>query len=373
MMKVEEFVKILDSDFFTGVPDSQLKHLCDYLINEYGTDERHHIIAANEGNCIGIAAGYHLSTGKIPVVYLQNSGEGNIINPLSSLMSRDVYAIPCILIIGWRGEPGIHDEPQHVFQGKITTKLLQNVGVEHMVLNTNTEIADVEKQMHLWRGILKDGGQVAFVVRKGAFSSDCKIDYSNDNKLTREEVIELILERSGDDPIVSTTGKASRELFEIRERRSQDHHRDFMTVGSMGHCSSIALGIAINCPDRRIWCIDGDGSMIMHMGSMGVIGNIAPRNLIHIVINNCSHESVGGMPTSSSSMDLPMIAKGCGYKLVLTASTKQEVISSIETALTHTGPVFLEIACAIRSRPNLGRPTTTPLENKTEFMKEIHN
>ena len=300
-VKVQDFMEALGADFYTGVPDSQLKALCDCLMNTYGIDAKHHIIAANEGNCVGIAAGYHLATKKVPVVYMQNSGEGNIINPVASLLNDNVYGIPCIFIIGWRGEPGVHDEPQHVYQGKVTVPLLDVMDIQSMIIDKTTTVDDVKGKMSEWKDLLSKGKQVAFVVRKGALEYDVKPDYGNDFTLNREEAIEVIADYTGDDPIISTTGKISRELFEIRERRKQGHGHDFLTVGSMGHCSSIALGVAVNKPEKTIWCIDGDGAAIMHLGSMAVMGSTAPKNLIHIILNNLAHDTVGGMPTVSST------------------------------------------------------------------------
>lgn len=252
-MKVEKLVEIIDSDFYTGVPDSQLKALCNYLIDTYGVESKHHIIAANEGNCTALAAGYYLAVGKVPVVYMQNSGEGNIINPVASLLNDKVYAIPMIFIIGWRGEPGIHDEPQHIYQGEVTIKLLEDMGIASFIIGEKTTDEEVEAKMKEFRPLLAAGKDVAFIIRKGALTDAPKVEYKNDNIMMREEIIRHIVKASGDDPIISTTGKASRELFETRVANNQSHKYDFLTVGSMGHSSSIALGIAINKPNTRIW------------------------------------------------------------------------------------------------------------------------
>ena len=251
-MKVEKLVEIIGADFYTGVPDSQLKALCNYLINTYGIDKKHHIIAANEGNCTALAAGYHLATGKVPVVYMQNSGEGNIINPVASLLNDKVYAIPMIFIIGWRGEPGVHDEPQHIYQGEVTIRLLDDMGIKSYIIGSDTTDDDVKKAMEEFEKELKAGRNVAFVIRKGALKYDEKVVYSNDNLMVREDIIRHIADASGEDPVVSTTGKASRELFEIREAKGQSHKYDFLTVGSMGHSSSIALGVALNKPETKV-------------------------------------------------------------------------------------------------------------------------
>ena len=367
-MKVEELVKLIGADFYTGVPDSQLKALCNYLINTYGIDKDHHIIAANEGNCTALAAGYHLATGKVPVVYMQNSGEGNIINPLASLLNDKVYAIPMLFIIGWRGEPGIHDEPQHIYQGEVTVKLMEDMDVETFIISKDTTADEIEAAMVRFREVFAKGRQAAFIVRKGAVSYDEKVVYSNSNTMVREDIIRHIAAAAGSDPVVSTTGKASRELFEIREANGQPHKYDFLTVGSMGHSSSIALGIAINKPESRIWCIDGDGAALMHMGSMAVLGSYKPANLIHVVINNGAHETVGGMPTVAGNIDLVAIAKGCGYPYAVSTDSFEALDRELEAAKSRGALSLIEVKCSIGARDDLGRPTTTALENKQNFM-----
>ena len=368
-MKVEEFVKILNIDFFVGVPDSQLKSLCDFLMNEY--DSKHHIIAANEGNAVGIAAGYHLATKKVPAIYLQNSGEGNIINPITSLLNEKVYAIPAIFIIGWRGEPNVHDEPQHIFQGEITLKLLDVLGIEYFVVSENTLPNEVESVKKDFQSQLTTGKSVAFVIRKKALTYSNGIKYNNNNKISREDAIRHIVKFSGDDPIVSTTGKASRELFEIRELNSQNHERDFLTVGSMGHASSIALGIAIHKPDKKIWCIDGDGAALMHMGAMAVIASSGVKNFIHVVINNGSHESVGGFPTVANNFKLSDIAKNLGYNRSNCVDSIESLDRELNEIKNFDGNCFIEIKCSIGARSDLGRPTTSTYDNKEKFMKHL--
>ncbi len=367
-MKVEKFVKIIGSDFYTGVPDSQLKPLCDYLMNTYGIDPKHHIIAANEGNCAALAAGYHLATGKVPVVYMQNSGEGNIINPAASLLNDKVYAIPMIFIIGWRGEPGLHDEPQHIYQGEVTIKLLETMDIQSFILGKDTSDDEAASAMKKFRKLLASGKNAAFVIRKGALSYDEKMNYGNENRMTRENIIRHIVKISGEDPIISTTGKASRELFEIRAENKQSHQYDFLTVGSMGHSSSIALGVALHKPKQKIWCIDGDGAVLMHMGAMAVIGANRPSNLIHVVINNEAHETVGGMPTVASAIDFVAIAKSCGYPYALCVEDFDELDRELENVKKKNELCFIEVKCAIGARNNLGRPTTSAIENKRNFM-----
>lgn len=372
-MDIINFIGLLrDSniDFFTGVPDSQLKPLCNYLIYTHGISNEH-IIAANEGNAVALAAGYHLATGKIPCVYLQNSGLGNITNPVASLLNNKVYGIPCIFIVGWRGEPDVRDEPQHIFQGEITLKLLDVLDIACKVIDKDTTEKELEEIMPSFTSLLESGKSVAFVVKKGGLSYQEKVNYANDYHITREDIIRTITDTTEEDIIVSTTGKASRELFEIRKQKGQYHKRDFLTVGSMGHSSSIALGIALNKPHTRVWCLDGDGAALMHMGAMAVIGSQAPANYVHVIINNGAHESVGGQPTVAGKIDFRSIARGCGYRYTYLVNDLNNLKSVLAKINGMKGPVFLEVKSAIGSREDLGRPTTTPVENKKAFMEYL--
>lgn len=371
-MQAETFLSYLNADFYTGVPDSQLKPLCDFLMDKYGISE-HHIIAANEGNAAALAAGYYLSTGKIPVVYMQNSGIGNMLNPAVSLLHNKVYGIPCIYIVGWRGEPNVHDEPQHIFQGEITVKLLEDLGITTIIIDAQTTDAEMREYEKKMRGVLERGESVAYVMRKKSLFYEEKSLYSNGYSIIRESAIECIADVAAKDIIVSTTGKISRELFEIRERNGKDHNHDFLTVGSMGHCSSIALGVAEQKQNQVVWCIDGDGAAIMHMGALAVIGNRSPRNLVHIVIDNGAHETVGGMPTVSETMDWLKIASGCGYKNVVSVKYMEDLRETLESARKAEQLTFIIIKCAIRSRKDLGRPVTTAKENKNNFMNYINS
>ncbi len=367
-MKIEKFVDIIGLDFYTGVPDSLLKALCNYLMNKYGIDSNHHIIAANEGNCVALAAGYHLATGNIPVVYMQNSGEGNIINPVASLLNEKVYAIPMVFVIGWRGEPGVHDEPQHIFQGEVTIKLLDDIGIASFVIDKETSEETLIKKMAEFRRLLEQGKQVAFVIRKGALTDVPVVSYKNNNAMLREEIIKHIVAVSGEDIIVSTTGKASRELFETRTANGQSHKYDFLTVGSMGHSSSIALGIAVSKPNEKIWCIDGDGAVLMHMGAMAVIGANKPKNMVHIVINNGAHETVGGMPTVAGEIDITGIAKACCYPNAVAVDNYESLDKELSLAKARDELTLIEVKCSLGARENLGRPTVSAIENKKSFM-----
>lgn len=355
-------------NFYAGVPDSLLKNLCAYITDH--ADDAHNIIAANEGGAMGIAAGHYLATGRIPVVYMQNSGEGNIINPLASLTDPDVYNIPVLLVIGWRGKPGVHDEPQHVKQGKVTTGLLNVMGIDYTVLSKDEDKA--ETQIKKAVDYMQTTRQCyAFVIEKDTFEPYTLQNIEkNDLALSREEAIQTVVAAlSGKDVIVSTTGMISRELFEYRTKMNQGHERDFLTVGSMGHASQIALGIALDKQDRRVWCFDGDGASIMHMGSMAIVANKVPKNFIHVVFNNGAHDSVGGQPTVGLKINLPAIANAVGYNCVFSVETKDDLKKLLEKIISQEGPIFLEVKVKKGNRKDLGRPTTTPIQNKTAFME----
>ena len=370
-MKIEMLLDLIRADFFAGVPDSQLKALCSCLMDRYGLDPAHHVIAANEGNAAALAAGYHLATGKVPVVYLQNSGLGNIVNPVASLLNEKVYGIPCLFIVGWRGEPGVHDEPQHIFQGEITLPLLDILRIPYFVIDKTTTPEQTEDKLKEYRALFAQGKQAALVVRKGALEYSGRTVYRNAHPMSREEAIGRILSAAGDDPVVSTTGKASREVFEHRAAQGRGHGRDFLTVGSMGHSSSIALGIALQKGKSRVWCLDGDGAAIMHLGAMAVIGAKKPANLIHVVLNNEAHESVGGMPTVAGSVDLCAIANACGYPSAVSVDSRPGLEEALAAAKRGGQLAFLEVKCALGARADLGRPTTTPQQNKKAFMAHL--
>lgn len=372
-MDTIKFVKVieqLDVGFYTGVPDSNLAPFCNYLMQTYGISHKH-IIAANEGNCVALAAGHYLATGKIPVVYLQNSGIGNLTNPIASLLDKEVYGIPCIFIIGWRGEPEIKDEPQHVFQGQITTQLLDLMNIYSVIISNTTTIKEIEEMLAKLKEIINSGKSIAFIIKKGALTSELRMNYSNEFLMKREEIIRRIVTFTNEDIVVSTTGKVSRELFEIREKNNQEHKYDFLTVGSMGHCSSIALSIALEKSNSKVWCIDGDGALLMHMGAMAVIGAKAPRNMIHIVINNGAHETVGGMPTVANKINLVQIALGCGYPRAYSVENYKELDNVLNKAANTDELMLVEIKAALGAREDLGRPTSSAKENKEVFMKYL--
>lgn len=372
MIAPKDFIETLRTggvEFYAGVPDSLLKNLCAYITDTIRRENN--IIAANEGNAVCLAAGYHLATGKTGCVYMQNSGEGNIVNPLLSLMDADVYKMPMLLIVGWRGEPGVHDEPQHVKQGKVTLSLLETMGVPYAVLDNNWQ----EQVAAALQTIQATHTAYALVVRKGTFD-----EYQLQNQenqvwaLAREEAIQIVVDKLRDeDIVVSTTGMISRELFEYREAKGQDHAHDFLTVGSMGHASQIALGIALQKPDRRVIVFDGDGALLMHMGGLAIIGDYNPKNLVHIVFNNGAHDSVGGQPTVGQKIDVEAIAKAVGYKEVVSVDSQSALINAMNHVNNAAigGVSLINVNVRKGNRKDLGRPTTTPQQNKEALMKEL--
>ena len=361
-----EKLKANHIDFYAGVPDSLLKNMCAYITDHF--DAAHNIIAANEGAAVGLAAGHYLATGQPACVYMQNSGEGNAINPLASLTDEDVYNIPLLLIIGWRGKPGVHDEPQHVKQGKVTTELLNVMEINYEVLSKEEDKA--AKQIEKAVEALRNKEVYALVIEKDTFEEYKLINIeTNDLSLCREEAIQTVAAKLGEkDCIVSTTGMISRELFEYRAALNQSHERDFLTVGSMGHASQIALGIALEQPNRRVWCFDGDGATIMHMGSLAIVASKAPKNYVHVVFNNGAHDSVGGQPTVGLKIDLPAVAKAVGYATVCSVDNNADLETVLDKVKDSRGPVFLEVKVKKGNRKDLGRPTTTHIQNKDALM-----
>ena len=353
------------------------------------------MIAANEGGAVGLAAGHYIATGKPALVYMQNSGQGNAVNPLCSLADSDVYSIPMVLLVGWRGEPGVKDEPQHVKQGKVTISLFETLDIPTEVL-PDDETAALELTRKMVERAKVESRPVALIVRKGLFA-----EYKLQNKkpyialLPREQAIEGVLKSLPEGAVVvSTTGMISREVYETRERLGQGHARDLLTVGSMGHASMIALGIAKAQPDRKVYCLDGDGASIMHMGNMAIVGQSGCDNLTHIVFNNAAHDSVGGQPTVGGEIDFEKIAEELGYNVLQSpqdqyvnsdgigvdevASGMDWLISMQEQASRHKvdyldespkKPNFILLKVAKGARKDLGRPKEPPQMNKLLYMK----
>ncbi len=373
MIHPEEFFQALNENgvrFFSGVPDSLLKNICAY-ITDY-TDPREHIIAANEGNALSIGIGYHLATGKLPLIYLQNSGLGNVVNPLLSLADPEILSVPLLMMIGWRGEPGVKDEPQHSKQGRVTLAMLESMEIPYKVLSPEEDAAVIREALaSLAKQALQEQKPCALVVRKGVFEpySSERSD-SFEAALLREQAIRIIIDRlSSDDIVVSTTGLTSRELFENRE----SHEKDLLVVGGMGHSGQIALGIALQKPDRMVYCLDGDGALLMHTGGLAITAQMACPNYRHIAFNNGAHDSVGGQPTVCGGMDLSRIAESMGYRWSGSASTEEEIQVALQTLASVEGPAFLEIRVSPGSRKDLGRPTIRPVENRRAFMRFLES
>lgn len=355
-------------EFFTGVPDSLLKEFC--LCIDESVSSNMHVIAANEGNAIALASGFSLAKQSIPLVYMQNSGFGNAVNPLLSLCNADVYSIPLLLMIGWRGEPGIKDEPQHMVQGKVQLKLMELMQIPYEIISGDDKNYS-KKVSNLIKIAKKDSKPVALIIKKGTFSKhESKNIQSNNSLMMREEALEVILDIIDKNTIVvSTTGKTSREIFEIRQRNSQSHERDFLTVGSMGHCSSIAMGIALAKPKRKVLCIDGDGAMLMHLGALTSLKELSPINFKHILLNNEAHESVGGQNTAAKNIDLIDVIRSFGVVDIYQVKTKFNLEQSLKKFMENSGPSFMEVKINIGSRKDLGRPNISPKENKKNFEK----
>jgi len=370
-IKPADFFKKLTShgvEFFTGVPDSLLKEFCLCIDDSIVGDK--HIIAANEGNAVALAAGYYLAQKSIPLVYMQNSGLGNAINPLLSLCDSDVYSIPLLVLVGWRGEPGVKDEPQHTKQGKVQLELLKALDIPYKIISQN----DNQFAMQISNGVeiaKTENRPVVFLIKKGTFEKyTTEIEKSPIQCMKREEALEIILRNLDDNAIVvSTTGKTSREIFEIREKNGQSHEKDFLTVGSMGHCSAIALGIALAKPHRQVVCIDGDGAMLMHLGSLTSIAILKPKNFRHILMNNEVHESVGGQKTAAKELDMTAIVNSLGSSKIFNAETPADLEQKFIDFVSCPGPSFLEVKIRPGSREDLGRPTIKPVDNKENFMK----
>lgn len=371
MIEPDVFFSALSSrgiDFYTGVPDSLLASFCAY-VDDHGSKSKH-LITANEGNAIALGMGFHMATGKYAAVYMQNSGLGNAVNPLTSLTDSEVYRVPMLLIIGWRGEPCIKDEPQHFKQGRITLEQLKLLDIPYYIIDSDSCVEDVLD--NAFNKLKELNAPVALVVRRNSFANYQPTNKAFDmSELSREDALNHILGLCEiDDLVVSTTGKTSREVFEIRVKNS-DPQKDFLTVGGMGHTSSIALGVAIGQPKRRVVCIDGDGSLLMHLGALPVISSYKPENLTHILLNNGSHESVGGQVTSARLVNFEQLANAIGYQKYAHADNLLGIQVAWKEISQVAGPVLLEIKIRNGSRDDLGRPTSTPEQNKHAFMKAV--
>lgn len=364
---LEELEKI-GIDTIAGVPDSTLKQFCDGIENYKGSIS--HYVTANEGAAVGLAIGSFLASGKPACVYMQNSGIGNAVNPLASLANVDVYGIPMLFIVGWRGEPGTKDEPQHVFQGKITCELLDMLAVNCRVVDKDTSQEEMLVILREASDVLDQNGQFALIVKKGTFEKEEPFLWENGNALVREEAIAEILKCVPREAVmVSTTGKISRELYEQSHKIYGNHDNLFMTVGGMGHASMIALGIARKRPDKKVVCLDGDGAALMHMGALPFIAAKASENLYHIIINNQAHESVGAMPTGCPQVNFAEIAKKAGYVYAKRIECYEDMSEIGDFIVKEKGPALFEVLVSLYSRPDLGRPKESARENKEGFMR----
>ena len=365
-------------DCFFGVPDSVLAQFSGYLVNIYGMS-KNHTVGVNEGSCVALSAGRYLATGRPSCVYMQNSGLGNCVNPILSLTSEDVYNIPIVYLIGWRGAPGEKDEPQHLTQGQRTTELLELLGIEYIVIDKDCCMEDIQAVSERFSSLLESGKSVCFLVKKGSFSA---VEYQPPMQkpganftLIRESALECIIYNFPDDTFICSTGMISREVFEIREQNEMSHAGDFLVVGSMGHASAIALGIAQSRKAERVWCLDGDGAALMHLGSLATIGASDAKNFVHVVFNNASHESVGKIPTVAGNLDFYAIAAACGYDKTFIVKTQDDLNMLVDVLrgadLDGVGKIFIEICIAVGSRSDLGRPTIAPKDSKLMFMERI--
>jgi phosphonopyruvate decarboxylase len=357
-------------EFFVGVPDSLMKDFSAALAVHVPATR--HIVAANEGNAVAIAMGHALTTGRPGLVYLQNSGLGNTINPLLSLVDPEVYGVPMILLIGWRGEPGAPDEPQHVKQGRITPEMLDAMEVPWLELNAGVESVG-ELVRSAIGGATQREGPVAIVVRRGAFAvpvSEIGV-LPETRALSREEALKRVVAKIPHGAlVVSTTGMLSRELFELRIAAGGGDDFDLLTVGGMGHASSIALGVALAAPNREVWCLDGDGAVLMHMGALAVIARSAGSRFHHVVFNNRVHDSVGGQPTAIDVVDVPALARATGYRWAARAATLRK-IDELLSSVKGQGPSLLEVVVRPGHRPDLGRPTRTPREARARLERAL--
>jgi phosphonopyruvate decarboxylase len=375
MLDCHEFYTLLAEQhltYFCGVPDSTFKDWMTYLDDQHGRGLTNRIVAI-ERDAIGYAAGYYLASGRIGVVYLQNSGLGNIVNPLTSLADEQVCRIPILLLIGWRGEPGRKDEPQHSKMGQITVPLLDILGIRHAILPVKlSEVKQVLAEACYYLASMC--GIFALLVCEGTFKPypSSKRAADKTSFMSREEALVLIAKRLGPEVlIISTTGKTSRELFEYRTVQQQDHQSDFLMVGAMGLASSLAAEVALQHPQERIIILDGDAAALMSAGNLATIGYYAPSNLYHIIFDNGCHESTGGQPSTSQIVSWEKLALANAYKGVLAVETREALEAQLDYWLEQTGPRMLVVKVRKGSRQDLGRPTTSPVENRNAFMKRL--
>ena len=368
MIKAKNFIyelKRLNVDFFSGVPDSLMSEFSKSL--HFDFNDENHIISTNEGSALGMCMGYNIATEKVPLIYMQNSGLGNFINPYTSLLYEDIYKIPFLLLIGWRGEPDSVDEPQHQFQGKITLQLLKLLEIKFLVIDSESNFDEIFQTIN---SSISKKEPLALVVKKGTFEKDDRFFEKSEHLETRKNALSKVVNNFSKETLfISTTGKLSRELYELRKNNNQEHN-DLYVVGGMGHASAISTGILYGIRNKTVVCLDGDGAVLMHMGNLGILGNSGMKNFVHIIFNNSAHESVGGQPTIYNLIDSKNLYKSLGYKEVFLIEDLED-LDDLEM-LNLTGPALIEIKVQNSSDLNLMRPDKTPLENKNSFIKKIN-
>jgi phosphonopyruvate decarboxylase len=371
-IKFQRCLKEEGVEFITGVPDTLLNEFC--LSVHANWPHKRHVIAANEGNAIGLAAGFYLTNKSVPFVYMQNSGMGNTLNPLMSLTNKEVYSIPMVLLIGWRGDPKVKDHAQHVKQGELTPVLLEALGIPYKIIeNENEDNHAFEATRWAISEAKRSSSPTALIARKGVFEKGEKEDLSKQESeypLYREDVIEKLLDHLPEDTLyIASTGRATRELYYLRKKREESHANDFLNIGAMGHSSSIAVGMALSQTKRLVVCLDGDAAAIMHMGALAVSGNLELPNFIHVVMNNGVHESVGGQPSVGLKINFTQIAKYSGYKTVDSPiKDGQELLTSVDKLLDKGGPFFIEVFIRKGMRSKLPPLDIIPKDLKQELM-----
>ncbi len=363
--------------FVAGVPDTILCELAGRL----GAPDSplRHLVACNEGAAVAAAIGHHLASGAVAAVYLQNSGLGHAANPLASLAAPEVCSIPLLLLVGWRGELAddgtqLADEPQHRLQGRLTPAQLDLLGIAHETLGP-ADSDPAAALRRLLRLALRRQRPVALLLRRGTFAPAPAGSVgpplaAGAPQMSREQAIEACLRAlPAGAATVATTGMASRELFDLRRRRGEPHDLDFLVVGAMGHASHVALGLCCADPGRPVLCLDGDGAALMHLGALASCAGA--RGLLHVVLNNGAHESVGCQPTSAPALRLAALARACGYARVATVRSAASLEAAVRDFLEGGQSGFIEAVCRVGHRADLGRPALAPREAARQFMRAL--
>ena len=363
MIKTEEFISFLTKkkiNFFCGVPDSTLNS----FLNALSIKKKKNVIAPNEGGAVALAMGYYLKTKKIPLVYMQNLGLGNATDPLTSLCAPEVYSIPMVLLIGWRGNPHMKDEPQHLVTGKNTLNILKLFKIKTVIIRSNKSFKSIGKIINHSQKFKKI---VAIVVPPGIFSK-LSVKVKKSNLPIRSNVIEKILRSvKKNTRIISTIGFSSREFFQVKKEKKIKNGKLFLMVGGMGHASATSLGVHLNSGKNEVICVDGDGAFLMHMGNVATAGVYAKKNFKYILFDNNAHESTGVQPTISNKINFKKIASGFGFKKVYELKTKKDVENKLSKIMKLTQPTFIRIVVATGTFKKLERPKDL-YEIKDKFM-----